>query len=693
MTPPPLHRLAQAAGLSPQWTDYRGQPRIVADEVLRAVLRAQGIDADGDAQIADSLRRLGDSGARPALLIVDAGMPWRRPQAMNRAGRFRLEREDGTHEDHQLQVDEPLPAIDAPGHHRLVADDGQVQRIAVTPPRCFGVADVGRGRRRLWGLAAQVYALSSAGDGGIGHFGAVGALARAAAARGADAIAISPVHAGFDAYPDHYGPYSPSSRFALNPLYADPASVFGARQMRAALAAAHLDDEYAELESLSLIDWPRATRARARLHRTLYAQLLGSDGPERVEFEAFRRGCAPSLYAHACFEALHRFHVERATPLYNWRDWPAAYADAGSAEVARFADEHAEELGYHLFLQWLADRSLAIAQSRALDAGMAIGVIGDLAIGTDACGSHAWSRPSDMLLGLGIGAPPDMLNIHGQNWGLAAMSPRAMRDGGYRSFIELLQRNLHRVGGLRIDHVLGLRRMWLIPDGGAPTDGVYLGYPFEDLCRLVALESWRHRAIVIGEDLGTVPEGFRAQLAERGILGIDVMWFVREHGLYTDPRRWSGTAIATASTHDMPTVFGWWQGRDLEWRSQLGLFGERGDDSAASARAEREVDRSALWAAFTHAGIVDGPMPDDIGAAELLAAAAAYVGLSPSPLTLLSLEDALLQREQPNIPGTRQGHPNWCRRLPDPETQLLLRDDVRAVLAALAEARALDTAP
>ncbi|HEY1075750.1 MAG TPA: 4-alpha-glucanotransferase, partial [Fontimonas sp.] len=630
-----LQDLARASGLSPEWIDYRGRPQRVADEVLRLILQAQGIACDDAAQIDDSLRQLREGADLGSLMIVDAGQPAVRPAAHNVRGSFQIRYEDGTAQDLQLDLDQPLPALPI-GYHQLVCGDGRVLDIAAAPQRCFTIDNIAAvPQRKLWGLATQVYALATTGDGGIGHFGSVAALARAAAAGGADAIAISPVHAGFDAYPDHYGPYSPSSRFALNPVYADPLAVFDAAFVQTALTSAGLDAEYALLESLELIDWPRATRARARLHRALYAQLRNSSLPARADFEAFRRDCDPSLLAHARFEALHRHFIERDPPLYDWRRWPDGYDDASSPAIERYAAQHADEIDYHLFLQWLADRSLADAQRQARAAGMAVGLIGDLAIGTDAAGSHSWSRRSDMLMGVSIGAPPDMLNAIGQNWGLAAMSPRALRRNGYATFIELLRRNMRNVGGIRLDHVLGLHRLWLVPDGGRPTEGAYLQFPFDDLCRLVALESWRHRAIVIGEDLGTIPEGFRKQLAARGILGTDVMWYVREHGLYSDPRRWPSTAVAMASTHDLPTVAGWWQGRDLQWRDALKLYAE--DDSAEAARAERQIDKAALWAAFVHAGIVDGPAPDDMSTLEIATAAAAFIGLSQAPLALLSI--------------------------------------------------------
>jgi 4-alpha-glucanotransferase len=265
-----------------------------------------------------------------------------------------------------------------------------------------------------------------------------------------------------------------------------------------------------------------------------------------------------------------------------------------------------------------------------------------------------------MLAGLSVGAPPDDLNALGQNWGLTAFSPRALRLHGYAPFIELLRASLRSVGGLRIDHVLGLRRLWLVPDGAR--EGAYLLFPFEDMLRLVALESWRHHALIIGEDLGTLPEGFRERLEASGILGLRVLWFQRDHGLFIDPSRWTPHALATTTTHDLPTAAGWWRGRDLDWRARLNLFAP--EHPEAGERAQRDQDRRTLWAAYQHNGVAQGPPPPPEQPQAAVDAAVQFVARTAAPLAIVPAEDLLGLDESPNLPGTTDEHPNWRRRLP-----------------------------
>ena len=278
-----------------------------------------------------------------------------------------------------------------------------------------------------------------------------------------------------------------------------------------------------------------------------------------------------------------------------------------SPAVAVFAASHEQEVLFHCFLQWLADRSLAIAQGRARAAGMRIGVIGDLAVGMDPNGSHAWSRQADVLAGLSIGAPPDLFNPRGQDWGLTGFSPRALTAGGFAPFLATVRAALRNTGGVRIDHVMGLTRLWLIPEGADPADGAYLAYPLGDLLRLLALESQRHGAIVVGEDLGTVPGGFREELEIAGLHGMRVLWFERNGHEFSPPDAWDHDAIAMTSTHDLPTVAGWWHGSDIARRAECGRLGV--GVNVADVAAERATDRGVLWQAFVRAGAAGGDAP------------------------------------------------------------------------------------
>jgi 4-alpha-glucanotransferase len=381
----------------------------------------------------------------------------------------------------------------------------------------------------LWGVAAQLYGLRRTGDGGIGDYSALARLAVESAKRGAHALAVSPTHAMFSAEPERFSPYSPSSRLWLNVTHIDVEAVFGAQAARAAIEAAQAGDTWTQLERLNLIDWPKAVRLKLKVLRTLFEQFCvhdrAQDAPLALEFNAFCVHGGRSLEDHARFEALQAVQLAQAEPNGHWRNWPEALRNPRSAEVEAFANANRHEVEFYLFLQWLAAKGLSQAQLAARDAGMAVGLIADLAVGCDSAGSHAWSYRDDMLQGVSVGAPPDLFNQAGQAWGLTTFSPRAMRTQGFSAFIDMLRAAFAHAGGVRIDHILGLRRLWLVPDGESAANGAYLRYPLEDMLRLIALESWRHRSIVIGEDLGTVPPGFRERLDEHGIEGIRVLWF------------------------------------------------------------------------------------------------------------------------------------------------------------------------
>ena len=296
-----------------------------------------------------------------------------------------------------------------------------------------------------------------------------------------------------------------------------------------------LGGELARLEQLPLIDWPAASRARLSRLRAVFSAFSAASGPAKAAFAAFRAARGEALERHARFEALHARFLREDKAGWDWRRWPAPFRDPASPAVAEFARAEATEVAFHAFLQFLADAGLAAAQAAARRAGMPVGLITDLAVGTDAAGSDAWSRPTEMLAGLGIGAPPDAFNRNGQDWGLAAFSPAGLAVSGYDGFREMLGAALRHAGGVRIDHVLGLRRLWVIPHGAAATEGAYLGFPETDLLRLVALESARRGAIVLGEDLGTVPPGFRARMRRAGLLGLQVLIFERDRARRIPP--------------------------------------------------------------------------------------------------------------------------------------------------------------
>ncbi|MBV7486130.1 4-alpha-glucanotransferase [Bordetella sp. BOR01] len=696
--PEPLTALAEAAGLAVGWTDSHGREQTVTPDTLRAVLEAMALPAATPAQIGDSLAFLRQPQiASPPLTVVQAGERLRLPGTRPR--RYRITYEDGTLAEGQTISDgghASLPVPDLPGYHQLEFDS-QTMRLAVAPARCPSPSELlQQDRPRAWGIAAQIYSLRHADPAlhpaaaGYGDFGALAELACQVAQHGADALAISPVHAMFSAEPGACSPYAPSSRLFLNVLYADPCAVFTADEVRAAMAAVDTGHRATALEQACQVDWPAAGALRMALLRKLYDGFPNAAPVLQDACVRFRQAGGEALQNHAVFEVLHARHAADSAGANDWRQWPDALRDPGSPRTRGFGAAHEREVGFHIFAQWLARTSLAQAQSQARHAGMRLGLIADLAVGTDPRGSHAWSRQADVLADLSIGAPPDIFNSAGQQWGLAAFSPQALRDSGYAAFIEMLRAVLADTGGLRVDHVLGLARLWVVPPGASPAEGAYLHYPLDDLLRLIALEAWRHRALIVGENLGTVPAGFNERLSRSGILGTSVLWFQTATPRGADPQTpasflpaqaWPADAIAMPDTHDLPTLRGWWEGRDLHWRERLRPAAA---GQPASARRSRQAERTILWASLHAAGLAGaGPPPDDAPIAAMLG----FVAATPAPLMLAPLEDLAAMADQPNLPGTVGEHPNWRQRLPHGTNALLQDPTLRACIEAIKAAR------
>ena len=687
-----LRRLAVEAGISVEWTDNTGEHRVVGVESLRAMLVALGMACGGDHEVAESRARLArerSSPLPPPLVTATVDEAIRLPLRVEAGQRALLEFEQGGARGVSLEPDGEgarLPPVSRPGYHRL-SIAGYAITLAVAPRRAFTVEDIAPGEK-LWGLTAQIYGLRRAGDGGIGDFGAVAQLARRAAGLRADALSLSPTHALFSADRDHFTPYSPSSRLFHNALLADPAAVFDEARIAGVAAQKGANEERARLAALDLVDWPAASGEKAALLRGLFdsfraRELAQGDHPLALDFGRFRKAGGQALERHAVFETLHANQFRRDFTKWRWRTWPGEFRDCSSPAALAFAAGNVDEVAFHVFLQWLADRSLGAAQDAALSAGMRIGLISDLAVGMNDSGSHAWSSPRDILLGLSIGAPPDPLAPRGQNWGLAAFSPRALALNGYAPYLATLRAALRHAGGVRIDHVMGLARLWLTPDGMDASQGAYLAFPARDMIRLAALESLRHRAIVIGEDLGTVPPGLREDLAGAGLYGMKVMQFERHRDGFNPPDWYPADATAMTSTHDTATTAGWWKGVDLETRAGVDQLPP--GQALEQSREERARDRGALWNAFRAAGVASGEPPAPDNTATVCDAAVAFLARAPACLALLPLEDALGLVEQPNLPGTTNEHPNWRRRYPGTADACLAAPEVQRRLRPLAE--------
>ncbi|MCI3208078.1 4-alpha-glucanotransferase [Pandoraea capi] len=727
MLSPPSHdamqTLAQRAGLLVRWDNADGQTHTVSLDVLRALLDAMGLRCGNAAQCRDSLAYL-DSPASLSddiQIVTRVGVPATLPALSLTAGRkrlaYRVHLETGGGVDGVTEVDPEsgaslLAPIDVAGYHRLELGN-KVYSVIVAPAHAHRLPP----DAREWGMSVPLYGLRREGDGGLGHFGALADAASAIAEHGAQALAISPAHAMFSARPAQYSPYSPSNRQWYNVAHIDPAMLCGEAEAQEAARRLRLVPGYAQRERQRLVNWPAASVARLQVLRHLYDRREHWLSAQQASaLKRFRRDGLDSLEAHARFEMLHqRLHSTHGD---DWRRWPVGLRSPWAPQAERMAYEHADDVAFHVFLQWLALDGLRSAHRNARDEGMEIGLIADMAVGVDSTGSEAWADPGHMLQGVSLGAPPDLFNRAGQVWGLTTFSPWAMHQHGYRPFIATLRAALAFAGGIRIDHVLGLSRLWVCPDGAPATAGAYLRYPLDALLAIVALESSRHRALMVGEDLGTVPGDFRARVATQGVLGTDVLWFARSAPSPTQlkktpaflaPSQWRTDAVATTSTHDLPTSVGWWTGRDIAWRARLAPTSM----DARLARRQRREDRTALWRAMSAAGVVNESGHAAAPAASAVAGEASaqtkndvarapgraptttpldaivsFVAQSPSPLVLLPIADVIGVKEADNLPGTTTEHPNWRRRLSAPVEVLLGTPDVASRIARFARVRA-----
>jgi 4-alpha-glucanotransferase len=518
--------------------------------------------------------------------------------------------------------------------------------------------------RRLWGIAVQLYALRSRRNWGHGDFTDLAALIRLAAACGASAIGLNPLHALFPDRAEAASPYAPNSRLFHNLLYIDVDAI----AEFPGIAAAGLVEDIAALRAAEMIDYAGVARAKLKALHLAHENFRKLATKERRDdFEAYRREHNDALLRFACFEVLRQRYAP--TP---WPHWPDEWRRPDNDRLSAFRQANVAECEFQEFAQWVADRQLGACQTIARQHGMPIGLYTDLAVGIDRHGADAWLRQDVVLTDLSIGAPPDEFNPGGQDWGLAPFNPRALPEHDFAAMRELLRATMRHAGALRIDHAFGLQRLFLFPCDASAAHGTYVRFPFEALLRVISEESNRFRCIVIGEDLGTVPDNFHDTVARWGLWGCRVMLFEREHGgAFRAPEHYPAEALATFNTHDMASYRGWLEGYDLGVKRAIGL--DPGESDEARAQSQSAL-REALgrWAPSYPA--------DDI------AAVASFLGATTARLAVIALDDILGVRDQINVPATHNEHPNWRRKLPLALEELNSHNGLKRVAQALTQA-------
>jgi 4-alpha-glucanotransferase len=613
-------------GIDDGYWDVAGQWHAASDHTRRALRTAMG----GHADVADPPPR-----GRPVWFVPrGSAPPIERPAA--------LVLEDGTVLQAQLALPPDLPL----GYHDLhPSDGGPSTRLIVTPPRCHLPEDL-----HTWGLAVQLYAARSEQSWGMGDLADLRRLACWSRRQGAGLIGVSPLHAALPLAAQEASPYFPSSRRFRNPLYLRVEEVPGAAAGDAVLAGAA--DAGRALNRDRHIDRDAVWALKRPALEHLWSGFAGS-----ASFDEYVVEHGPALQQYATFCALVDHHGTA------WPSWPTEHRRPDGPGVARFAAAHPDRVRFHQWLQWLLDEQLCAAADE-------LPVLGDLAVGIEAGGADGWIWQDVFAHGVRVGAPPDEFNTHGQDWGFPPFVPWKLRAEGYEPLVQTLRGALRGAGALRIDHVMGLFRLYWIPAGANPAAGTYVRYPGTELLDIVALESVRAGAVIVGEDLGTVEPEVRVHLGAKGVLSYRLLWFEDE-----PPSQFPRQALASVTTHDLPTVAGLWTGDDLEEQRAIGLDAneESTEEICQRLTAATGVDR-------------DAPVEE--------VAVAAYGRLAESPAMIVTatLDDALGVTERPNMPGTTTERPNWSIALPEPLESVEADPRVERLAAAMTAGRAVGRA-
>ena len=699
-----LEQLAQLKGIALEYTDVWNEVHRIEPPVLAGLLAAMHVEAGTEAAVEASIAEHDAAlwkQVLPAAWVRSEGQraaPLRLPADLaTTALHWRLHEEGGQQIDGAIRFDElalleeghigetrfvaralPLPDPLADGYHRLMVADGESVLgeclLIVAPDACFvppALADDGR----IWGAAAQLYALRSERNWGIGDFGDLIALIELWGQNGAAVVGVNPLHAMFPHNPAHASPYSPSSRLFLNTLYLDVESIDDYGESEAARALVRSTPFQAQLKRLrgtDVVDYAGVAEAKRQVLEMLFAHFrdhhLATHSGRAQAFNAFRAAQGEALRRQALFEALQERFFRDDRNVWGWPVWPVDYQRPEAPAVKHFAQEHAERVEYYEYLQWQADVQLAAVGRRSYELGLGVGLYQDLAVSIDRAGAEAWAEQDLYAIGASVGAPPDIFNLKGQNWGLPPLIPQRLRDAAYAPFIATLRANMSHSGALRIDHVMALARLYWVAEGNDAAHGAYVHYPFDDLLAIVRLESHRNRCVVIGEDLGTVPPEVQNKLAASGVLSYRLLYFERDDaGGFLAPADFAPQALVAGTTHDLPTLAGWWDGHDLELRAKLNLFPQ--PEQRQQQVIERAQDRARLLLALEKAellppGATVSPVSIPTMTSPFCRALHRYLARSPSRIVIAQLEDVLEVHEQINLPGTTDAHPNWQRKLP-----------------------------
>jgi 4-alpha-glucanotransferase len=689
--PPTLAELARRHGVATDYEDATGRRVVVADHTLIAVLAALDVAAATEEERVAALRaddRAYWSRSLPPAIVARSGSPtpfWVHVTHGDQLGLW-IRLEDGTVRTGLRQLENSTPPYDLDGrwigeatfeippdlplgYHRVHVSVGSFDTATalIVSPAALALPER-MGARRLWGLATQLYSVRSKRSWGVGDLTDLTDLAVwASSPHGAGYVLVNPLHAAALTAPMEPSPYLPSSRRFVNPLYLRVEAIPEFAHVRHRGRLRRMQADVAERAGrLDIIDRDAAWAAKRAALEAL-CRVKRPAGRE-LAYAAYRQREGKALEDFATWCALAEVFGG------DWHAWPACMQHPDGPGIADFATEHADEIDFHRWLQWQLDDQLAVAQARALNAGMALGIMHDLAVGVHPHGADAWALQDMLALGVTAGAPPDAFNQQGQDWSQPPWRPDRLSEGAYLPFRAMIGAVLRHAGGVRIDHIMGLFRLWWIPAGAPPTDGTYVRYDHEAMVGIVALEAHRAGAVVVGEDLGTVEPWVRLYLRERGVFGTSILWFELDRdseilpGRPLEAERWREYCLSSVTTHDLPPTAGYLAGEHVRLRESLHLLTRPAEEELAADRAEQ-----AAWLAeLRRVGLLDGAATEE----DIVVALHRYLGRTPSKLLAMSLPDAVGDRRTQNQPGTTDEYPNWRVPLAGPDGRPLLLEDV-----------------
>ncbi|MDH2897602.1 4-alpha-glucanotransferase [Rahnella variigena] len=684
-----LEQAAREAGISSGFINAHGKQQAIAPETKRELLAAMGWVAESHLVVTPV----------PAVKVFVSGSRLALPVGGEGEYAWTLKLESGAIQQGRIsgKMTLALPGKIPAGYHQLTLTQDAQQwdcRVIVAPKRCYE-PDALLAGKKLWGACVQLYTLRSENNWGIGDFGDLRLLLKKVAERGGAFVGLNPIHALYPANPVAASPYSPSSRRWLNVIYIDVSAVDDFRLSEAAQQWWNLPLTQQRLQAVRASDWVdygEVMPLKLEGLRLAYAQFLKrkAQDPQVKSLAAFVKQGGESLYLQAAFDALYEHLAKETDVALGWNRWPEQYHDARGPAVRAFCEQQAQDVEFYLWLQWLAETQFSQCYEVSQQGDMSIGLYRDLAVGVVEGGSETWGDGELYCLKASVGAPPDILGPLGQNWDLRPMDPHVMVKRGYQPFIDLLRSNMTSCGALRIDHVMTLLRLWWIPAGETADKGAYVQYPVDDLLAILALESQRHRCMVIGEDLGTVPVEIVSKLREGGVYSYKVLYFERdEENNFRAPQSYPVQAMATITTHDLPTLRGYWQSDDLALGKSLGLY--RDEDVLQELYADRARARQGLLDGLHHYDCIPKKTGRKAALMEMTPVLnrglQRYVADSACALLGLQPEDWLDMDAPVNVPGTSDEYPNWRRKLSTSLEEMFADEQVNKLIKDLDKRR------